>query len=294
MSDEIHRLSDELAHDPSSLAFLRLAELLRRSGDVAAAERVAQRGRARHPGLAAGHDLTARIAADRGDVAAAEDAWRTVLRLMPAHAGANKGLGFLAYRTGRLRDAEAHLAQAARGNPDDETIAVALATVRAELAAAAPAPPAVVVAPAAAVPAAVPAAGPAAIPAPATHVEAAGSPFADLSADADAILIVDRDGLVLTGTAPAGQSEREAELGAHLSGVSDEAERAMRHLELGAWATIVIEAPGASVALAPIGGLIGGDAVVLVAVPRTTPLGLVRRVLDRATQLARAWLEARA
>ena len=57
MSDEIHRLSDELAHDPSSLAFLRLAELLRRGGDLAAAERVARRGRDRNPGLAAAHDL---------------------------------------------------------------------------------------------------------------------------------------------------------------------------------------------------------------------------------------------
>ena len=286
MSDEIHRLSGELAHDPSSLAFLRLAELLRRSGDLAAAERVAQRGRDRHPGLAAAHDVTARIAADRGDAAAAEESWRAVLRLMPEHAGANKGLGFLAYRTGRLRDAENHLARAVRANPDDDTIAAALATVRAELAAAVPSPPSVAhPAPHPAVAAPVSAAT-----APHPGAEFGTSPFADLSADADTLLLVDRDGLVLTGTAPGGQTEREAELGAHLSGVSDEAERAMRHLELGAWTAIVIEAPGASVALAPA----GGDAVVLVAAPRIAPLGVVRRVLDRATHRARAWLETSA
>jgi predicted regulator of Ras-like GTPase activity (Roadblock/LC7/MglB family) len=284
VSDEIHRLSDELAHDPSSLAFLRLAELLRRSGDLGAAERVAQRGRDRHPGLAAAHDLTARIAADRGDAAAAEESWRTVLRLMPAHAGANKGLGFLAYRTGRLREAEDHLTRAARGNPDDGTIAAALATVQSELAAAVPAPPAV------AQPAPRPEVAAPAPPAaePEARAETGASLFAGLSADADALLLVDRDGLVLAGTAPGGQSEREAELGAHLSGVSDEAERAMRHLELGAWRAIVIEAPGASVALAPA----DGDAVVVVAAPRTAPLGLVRRVLDRATHRARGWLGA--
>jgi predicted regulator of Ras-like GTPase activity (Roadblock/LC7/MglB family) len=82
-------------------------------------------------------------------------------------------------------------------------------------------------------------------------------------------------------------ADRSAEIGAHLSGVSEEADRAMKHLDLGAWTTIVIEAPNTSAALSPAGA--GG--LVMVAAPRSTPLGLVRRLLGRAAERGRAWLE---
>jgi predicted regulator of Ras-like GTPase activity (Roadblock/LC7/MglB family) len=70
--------------------------------------------------------------------------------------------------------------------------------------------------------------------------------------------------------------------------VSDEAGRAMRHLGLGDWSSIVFETTIATVAMAPApdGGLL------LVAAARETPLGLVKRVLDRAGERARRWLSS--
>jgi predicted regulator of Ras-like GTPase activity (Roadblock/LC7/MglB family) len=272
VSDELRRLSEEMAQDPGSLAFLRLGELLRRRRELESAAHVAARGRDRHPGLADAHDLVARVAADRGDLGAAAESWQAAVRIAPGHAGANKGLGFLAYREGRLRDAVGHLTQAAHSSRDDAAIASALAKVRADLESAPRARPSVT---------------PTA-PVPAVRYSHTGlSVFADLAAETETVLLVDRDGLVLAGTAPRGGADRSAEIGAHLTGVSDEATRAIRHLDLGAWTALVIEAPGAAVALSPV----GEDGVVLVAAPRTTPLGLVKRQLARAAERAHAWLE---
>ena len=44
MSDEIRRLSEELARDPSSLVFMQLGEALRRGGQLDLGLRVANRG----------------------------------------------------------------------------------------------------------------------------------------------------------------------------------------------------------------------------------------------------------
>ena len=269
MADEIRTLSDELASDPGSTAFLRLGELLRQRGELDAAARVAHRGRERHPTLAAAHDLAARVALDRGDSVSASDAWQAVLRVEPAHAGAHKGLGFIAYRDGRLREAAEHLAKAAELDPSDSSIATALAMVEALLqqgGAARPAVPPPVV--------------------PPRRSNMGLSVFADLTSGAATVLLLDRDGLVLAGSAPVDGADRSAEIGAHLSGISEEADRAMRHLELGAWKTIVIEAPAASAAIAPAGE--GG--LVMVTAPHTTPLGLLRRMLDRAAERGRTWL----
>ena len=271
MADEIRRLSDELAGDPDSLAFLRLGELLRQRGELDAAERVAHRGRERHPTLVAAHDLAARVALDRGDAAAAIDAWGAVLRLEPSNAGAQKGLGFVAYKQGRLRDASEHLAQAVAADPADASIASALDTVRVALRQAPAAPPA----------------------APPPQMSGRRSSigialFSDLTADAETVLLVDKNGLVLAGSAPVFGVDQSAEIGAHLSGVSDEADRAMRHLELGAWTAIVIEGPATSAALSPAGD--GG--LVMVAAPRSTPLGLLRRMLARAAERGQDWLAA--
>ena len=269
MADEIRQLSEELAGDPNSLAFLRLGEALRARGELDAAERVAQRGRERHPGVVAAHDLAARVALDRGDGAGASDAWMAVLRLEPAHAGAHKGLGFVAYREGRLREAVDHLAQAASADPDDTSIGTALDTVRAALQNGA---------------AARPAARPSIVPQRRSSIGIAL--FADLAADAETMLLVDKNGLVLAGSAPVAGADQSAEIGAHLSGISEEADRAMRHLDLGAWTMIVIEAPTASAALSPA----GDGALVMVAAPHSTPLGLLRRMLAKAAERGRAWL----
>ena len=71
-----------------------------------------------------------------------------------------------------------------------------------------------------------------------------------------------------------------------LAGVSGEAERAMRHLGLGAWTSMLVEADRSVVAMtpAPLGSLL------VVAASRETPVGLVRLLLDRALTRARDWL----
>jgi predicted regulator of Ras-like GTPase activity (Roadblock/LC7/MglB family) len=105
-------------------------------------------------------------------------------------------------------------------------------------------------------------------------------------------LLVDGDGLVIAGTffGPDGR-DRGPDVGAELSGVSDEADRAMRHLRLGDWKSLSFESESAVVAMsrASTGGSAG--ALVLVAAERSAPLGLVRRVLERAQRRAALWLD---
>jgi predicted regulator of Ras-like GTPase activity (Roadblock/LC7/MglB family) len=105
-------------------------------------------------------------------------------------------------------------------------------------------------------------------------------------------LLVDGDGLVIAGTffGPDGR-DRGPDVGAELSGVSDEADRAMRHLRLGDWKSLSFESESAVVAMsrASTGG--SASALVVVAAARSAPLGLVRRVLERAQRRAALWLD---
>ncbi|NUR20768.1 MAG: hypothetical protein HOQ12_14625, partial [Gemmatimonadaceae bacterium] len=112
--------------------------------------------------------------------------------------------------------------------------------------------------------------------------------FADLIGDADqTALLLDADGFVLAGAYVAYDGRDVAqEVGAELSGVSDEAQRAMRHLDLGDWTSIVVETEVATVALAPA----PRDGLLLVAADRAMPLGMVRRFLDRCVARAKAFV----
>ena len=67
------------------------------------------------------------------------------------------------------------------------------------------------------------------------------------------------------------------EVGAELSGVSDEARRAMRHLGLGDWSSLTVETDAAVVAMAPM----RDDALLLIA-GRSDAARPVHRVLDDA------------
>ena len=98
---------------------------------------------------------------------------------------------------------------------------------------------------------------------------------------------MDADGLVLAGTyVDASGADVSDIVAAELAGVTGEAERAMRHLGLGAWTSLLVEADEAVVAMtpAPLGSLM------VVAASRQTPVGLVRLLLDRALTRARDWL----
>jgi len=100
-------------------------------------------------------------------------------------------------------------------------------------------------------------------------------------------LLVDGDGLVLAGAYTDGDGKDVAEVvAAELAGVSSEAERAMRHLGLGAWTSLLVEADDAIVAMTP--GPNGS--LLVVTASRKTPVGLVRLLLDRVLARARDWL----
>jgi predicted regulator of Ras-like GTPase activity (Roadblock/LC7/MglB family) len=286
MVDDVSRLSDELARDPASLVFVPLGEALRRQGQLDLALRVAVRGLERHPHLADGHDLLARIAVDRGELQRAFDEWDMVLRLADGHAGALRGMGFICFQQGRLEEAEQYLAAAAAAAPGDEGIGQALANVRA---ARAPEEPAPARASHAAGPHVDPIQG---APVPETPLHDERFLFADVLSDAEqTALLLDRDGLVLGGAYLDHEGNDVAqEVGAELSGVTDAARRATRHLALGDWTSIVFETEVAVVAMAPS----PDDGLLVLATSRATPLGLVRRLLDRCAERAARWLGERA
>ena len=131
MSEDVRRMSDELARDPGSRVFVPLGEALRRQGQLDVALKVTLRGLERHPHLADAHDLLARIRVDRGDLERAFDEWDMVLRLSPGHLGALKGMGFVCFQQGRFAEAEQYLAAASASGDEDEQVASALQHVRA-------------------------------------------------------------------------------------------------------------------------------------------------------------------
>jgi tetratricopeptide (TPR) repeat protein len=263
MSSDIQRWSDELARNPASLAFLELGEALRRDGQVDVAFTIIRRGLDRHPQNVEAHHLMARIAVDKQDFVRAAEEWQIVLRLAPDHVGALKGLGYICYQEGRLEDAERYLNHAAtRGG--GASVAAALDSVRrtsGELSTAtveglAPSDPQWL--------------------------------FADLLVDAEqTALLLDESGYVLGGLyLDADGTDLAHEIGAQLSGISDEAVRATRHLGIGDWKSIVFETEIASVAMAPT-----SKALLVVAASRATPLGLLRRLLDQCATRAKRWLQ---
>jgi len=309
-SDDIRRWSDELARTPASMVFLPLGEALRTRGQTGVALRVAMRGLERHPYDADAHDLLARIYVDRGETEKALDEWDAAIRCAPGHAGALKGMGFVCFNQGRLVDAERYLAEAAAASPEDDGLALALQRVRDEIASANNASPSANATP-----------EPAPVVASTEPVvehtsNGSGTPngngaqegvvafaegdaqfessdprrlFADLIGVADqAALLLDEDGLVLAGEyVVSGGQDVGAEVGAALSGISDEARRAMRHLPLGDWRTIIFETPAATVVMTPA----PGDGLALVAAAPEVPSGLVRRALESVSQRAKRWME---
>src|SRR5688500_13603956 len=226
MADDVRAWSDELARDPSSLVFLPLAERLRRQGHLDLARKVAVRGLERHPHNPDAHDQLARIHVDDGNMQSAFDEWDMVLRLAPGHVGAMKGMAFILFHQGKLQEAERLLVRAQAGD-GEEDLGAALARVRRS--------------------------GPVGrVSMPNTLPDDPRLLFTQVLSDEQAAILLDKDGLVLAGAYYSADGRDVAgEIGATLSGVSGEALRAMKHLDLGAWRSIVFETEEAVVTLAP-------------------------------------------
>jgi tetratricopeptide (TPR) repeat protein len=263
MADEIRRWSDELAREPASLVFLQLGEALRRQGQLEIALKIALRGLERHPRHAEAHDLVARIAVDRRDFERACDEWETVLRIAPDHIGAMKGLGYVCFQQGRFDDAERYLAGAAAGG-GGSAVNAALETVRRS--------------------------STGSTTSAFDALPAVDPPwlFADLLLDAgQTALLLDVNGYVLAGIYQDDLGNDLAqEIGAQLSGISDEVVRSTRGLDVGEWKSILFETQVAVVAMTPG----PDDSLVVVAASRATPLGLLRRLVDRCAARATLWL----
>ena len=274
-ADRVQAWKDELARDASSAVFLPLVDALRRMGRLDEARRYALHGLERHPHLAGAHDALARVMADLGDEAQARDEWQFALRLDAGHLASLRGLGFLAYKRRDLATAEQLMARALHANPSDDGLATALRRVRSEIRGAERLP-------------AVETRDVPPRPARRTAADEARRLFAPLLGDGDrTALLLDHDGLVLAGTYLDGDGRDVAEeIGAQLSGLAEEATRALEQLGLGRWQSMLVEAQHATVGLAP--GLEGS--VVMVAAARDTQVGLVRRMLSQACQRAATWM----
>lgn len=275
MSDDIRSLTDRLAAEPSSLAFLELGETLRRRGQLEAAYKVARGGASRYPGLADAHDLVARILSDQADLAGAFDAWSSALQLDPMRVSALKGIAFLYFRAGDAVAALDHLQRAAEVDPDDPSIAQALERVRQEVTTAGPPPPA-----------GAPPPNPAAPPnaaAPPT-----GTAFDDVDGGEQGQLLVDGNGLRLAGTLVlADGSDASDRVAARLAGASREAARATRLLGLGGWHSIALECPDGHIVLSSP----TAETILLTVRDRSLPMARVGLLAERAARAARTWLE---
>jgi tetratricopeptide (TPR) repeat protein len=299
VSDDIRTLTARVAEEPTSLAFLELAEALRRRGQLDAAGKVARGGLIRYPGLADAHDLMARILSDQADFAGAFDAWADALRLDPMRTGALKGIAFLYFRAGDAAAAIEHLQRAAEVDPDEISIAQALARVRRgsrampnapepveeEMPAPAPVPAAVEQPPAQPERAAAQRQPVTAGSLPA--MDEAGSAFAAIDGGRSVVL-VDANGLLLAGslTTPEG-AENGDRVAAELAGVSREASRAGRLLGLGQWHSITLECPDAHCVLVQP----TTDTILLAAREPSLPIARVVLVAERAAREAKTWLE---
>ncbi len=276
MVDDIRRWSEELAREPGSLVFLQLGDALRRQRQFEVASKVALRGLERHPHNADAHDLLARIAVDRGDLARARGEWNAVLRIVPNHAGAMKGLGYLSFQEGRVDDAERYLTGAAASGGGGASVAGALRTVRR----------------ASGTHVAVPEE---AVPSPQTSAFAPPASSNDprrlfanlLTEEGQTALLLDASGLVLGGVyVDANGADLSQDVGAQLSGISDEVQRSTKYLDVGEWQSITFETRGSVVAMtrSDDGGLL------VVAASKVTPLSSLQRLLDRCAARASAWL----
>ena len=273
MTDDIRTLTARLADEPSSLAFLELGEALRRRGQLDAAYKVVRGGLSRYPGLADAHDLLGRILGDQDDLAGAFDAWADALRFDPMQSGALKGIGFLYFRAGNVAAALEHLQRAAEVDPDDESIAQALARVRAVARA----------------PAGQPGQSEDTLPSAPVPVEdaTAASLFPGLENGDQGVLLVDGNGLRLSGNLRSPTNEDVGDrVAAELAGVSKEASRTTRLLGLGAWEAIAVESPEGNLFLvAPT-----PQTVLLTMRDPSLPMARLGLIAERAARDARAWL----
>lgn len=320
---DLQRWSEEVARDPRSLAFLPLARAYRKQGLRDAAMQLCLRGLEAHPAHVEAHGLLAMLYLDSGDHQKAADEWSMVLRIDPDNFEALRGMGFCYLEQDRLSRARQMLERAALLRPSEPTVQEALRVLgtRQEIAEqglssspdlaygddpwavtdgprfmfdAKEEPPKAESAPPAA------AQAPAPEPAQAPSFQDSFSTIGPVPLDPTVLfddllsagpllgaLLVDSKGLVLAGRLTDAMRGDSAVLGAVLGGAIGEATRTARHLALGTWRGILLDAEHALLHLTPA----GPDAVLMLAARRDAPAGWLVRASSHAVGQAQQYME---
>ncbi|RPJ74511.1 MAG: tetratricopeptide repeat protein [Acidobacteria bacterium] len=107
-SVRIEELRRRVEKDPASIAFAQLAEEYRRAGRVREAIETCETGLARHPGYLSARVTLGRALLETGELDAAQEELKRVLRTAPENLAALRGLAEIHHRRGELHEALAH------------------------------------------------------------------------------------------------------------------------------------------------------------------------------------------
>jgi len=257
----LQSLSEEVATNPNSTAFVELAAAYRERGDTERALRLCLRGLQRHPTHVEAHFELGLIYEARGERELALDEWGIVRQLAPEHVGSRLALIRLYLDEKRYADAEIELAAARELAPADPAIAeldtVLQAAQRDTVA---------VVAQAAA---------PAGL-------------FATLEQEYPGtlgVMLVGGDGQLLEGRMTRRGAESDRMLGVTLNGARSEATRVASYLGLGELQMMIIESAVARLTVSPV-----EDGIVIVATRAEVPAGQAARLVQRAREAAEVHL----
>lgn len=252
----LQELSAEVATNPNSTAFVELATVYRERGDLPRAMKLCLRGLQRHPTHVEAHYELGRIYDAQGERELALDEWAVVRQLAPDHLPARCAIVRLYMEEGREAEAERELRDARKLAPESKAVAElwnSFKGIRGD------------------------------------GARSASALFDDLEFEQPGTLgalLVDTNGGVVAGRMPEGAAESEEALGRNMRGAREEAERVASYLGLGSWLGMVVETGESRLAIAPL-----GDGVVVVATRPVVPAGRAARVVQRASQVAKAYLK---
>ena len=121
-SARIEELRRRVQKDPASIAFAQLAEEYRRAGRLREAVETCETGLARHPGYLSARVTLGRALLELGELDAAQDELKQVLRTAPENLAALRGLADIHHRRGELHEALAHYRTALEFAPHDSEL----------------------------------------------------------------------------------------------------------------------------------------------------------------------------
>ncbi len=252
----LRELSAEVATNPNSTAFVELAAAYRERGDLQRALWLCLRGLQRHPTHVQAHYELGCIYEARGERELALDEWSIVLQLAPEHVASRLALIRLYLEEGRRAEAEAELEAAQAVTPGDPTLAELWSRLEA-------------------------------IGDDSALGEGAGV-FDELVASSPGtlgVLLADSEGRVIVGHMPDRGVESDMALAVNLNGARAEGKRVASYLNLGDLKGLVVEGEAARLTVSSM-----GEHVIIAATSRDLPAGRAVRVVQRAWQVANAYL----